>query len=163
MRKRSLGVLYSVLQNFQDEKRKVNMIVKGNRWLVASTLTICLFGLSAFAWAHGAPGGGGRRFGVAGGVLEQLLHPCRADCRDTMRACVDTAESEAVTCAQNTCATQIEAAQNACATDSTAQTCKDAVGALRECSESCLTTLKTAVSVCRDTSRDCVNTCDTQE
>ena len=163
MRKRSLSILCSVLRGLQDRKRSVSMMVKENRRLVASALTLCLLSLSVPAWAHRSPGEGGRRFGVAGGVLEQLIHPCRTECRDTMRACVDTAESEAVTCAQNTCATQIEIARNACATDSSGQACKDAVSALRECSDSCLTTLKTAASVCRDTLSDCVEACDTQE
>jgi len=163
MRKRSLSVLCSVLRGLQDRKRSVDMIVKKNRRLVASALTLGLLSLSVPAWAHRSPGEGGRRFSVAGGVLEQLIHPCRTDCRDTMRACVDVAESEAVTCAQNTCAAQIETAQNACATDSSGQACKDVVSALRECSDSCLTTLKTAASVCRDTLSDCVEACDTQE
>lgn len=163
MRKRSLSVLCSVLRGLQDRKRGVYVVVKENRRLVASALAICLLSLSGSAWAHGSPRDGVGRFGIAGGVLEQLIHPCRADCRDTTRACADAAESDAVTCAQNTCATQIETAQSACVADNTVQVCKDAVSALRDCSESCLTTLRTAVSVCRDTLNDCVEACGTQE
>jgi hypothetical protein len=163
MRKSSLSILCNVLQVLQGRKREVSRVVNDNRRLVASALTICLLSLSTAAWAHGLHREGGRRFGIAGGMLEQLIHPCRADCRDTMHTCADAAESEAVTCAQSTCATQIETAQNACAADSSTQACKDAVSALRECSDSCLTTLKTAVSVCRDTLSDCVDACDTPE
>jgi hypothetical protein len=128
--------------------------------LVASVALFMLsLGFSHVAWARGDHGGVGGR-GFPGGVLQQLIFPCQAECRDSAQACGETATSEGVTCIQSACTTQVQAAQTACAADRTAQVCKDAVGALRTCGESCLTTFQTAASACRDTAESCRDACD---
>lgn len=70
---------------------------------MASLLALCLISVSEAAWAHGFARGGPGRPGFAGGVPEQLIFPCRADCRDAAQTCAETAEADAVTCAQNAC------------------------------------------------------------
>ena len=132
-------------------KRKQNLAVA----IVA--LFVLTVGVSESAWAHGD--GGGPR-GFSGGILQELVFPCRAECRDTARDCVEPLESTAVTCIEGACATQVQAAQTACAADRTAQACKDAVSALRTCGDSCITTLQTGTSACRDTEQSCREACD---
>lgn len=162
MRKVSLRILCRVLLGFHNRKGNARTMVKKNRMLAISTLAILLLSLSGSVWARDLPRGGVGQPGFSGGVLEQLIHPCRATCRDTARDCSDAAESDAVTCAQNTCAQEIVTAQSACAVDRTTQACKDAVSSLRTCGAACLTTLRSAVTSCRETLSDCVDACDIQ-
>lgn len=132
---------------------------KGQRKLLAAAAVLFL-GFSGFAFA-GFPQGNGGRGGSWNGVLEQLIAPCRAACRDTVRDCSTTAESDAVACLQDSCATETEAAQNACATDMTSDTCRTAVNVLRTCGSSCLTTLKSTITSCREAQKDCLDACET--
>lgn len=147
-------------QNFIDHGGECMRLQKIQKLFIASvTLFVLSLGFNHMAWAHGDRGGVGGR-GISGGVLQQLVFPCQAECRDAAQTCGETAESEGVTCVQSACATQVTAAQTACAADRTAQACKDAVSALRTCGESCLTTFQTAASACRDTAESCRDVCD---
>lgn len=94
-----------------------------------------------------------------GGVLEQLLYPCRAACNATARDCGDMQEDTAVSCIDAACSAQIAAAQAACASDNASQACRSAASALSACSQSCLTTFRTAVIGCHDARAACLITC----
>ena len=90
---------------------------KSRKLFVAiAALFVLSLSLSESAWARGDRSGVGHR-GFSGGVLQQLIFPCQAECRDTAQDCVETAEGEGISCIQTACAPQIQAAQNACATD----------------------------------------------
>lgn len=133
---------------------------KSQRLLVViAALFVLSLSVNESAWARGDRDGAGHR-GFSGGVLQQLIFPCPAECRDSAQDCVEAAEGEGISCIQTACATQIQAAQTACATDRTAQVCKDAVSALRTCGDSCITTLQTGTSACRDTQESCREACD---
>src|SRR5438093_10076385 len=89
-------------------KEETGMIVKPERRsLVVSTLAVLFLGLAGSAWGHGFSRGAFGRSGVAGlrgphsgGLLLRLIFPCRGDCFDAARTCDETAESAAVTCAE---------------------------------------------------------------
>jgi len=111
---------------------------------------------------HGGPGFAGPRPGAPpiGGLLERLIDPCRTACLDTVRNCHDTADTEALTCIQDACATEVQTAQSACADNRPSQACRNAVSALRACSQSCLPSLRSAVSACHDGLDDCLDACE---
>ena len=111
---------------------------------------------------HGGPGfpGPGPGGPPAGRLLERLIDPCRPACFDTARNCHDTAEAEALTSAQSSCASEIQTAQSACATNRAAQACRTAVSALRTCAQPSLTSFRSAVSACHNTVETCVEACD---
>jgi hypothetical protein len=131
---------------------------------LAALLTLTM---AVSAWAHGPSRGGFggpgllgiKSGGPAGGLLQELIYPCQADCANNARTCSDTADADALTCISGACATEIQTAQSECATDRGAQTCKDAVTALRTCAQSCLSTRQTALTACRDALGSCREAC----
>jgi len=125
-------------------------------------LGLLSMGMSGSVWARGDSDGAAGRGGFLGGVLQELVFPCQAACRNAAEDCIEPLKADAVTCVQDACATQVQAAQTACAADRTAQACRDAVRAVRTCGESCLTTLQTGVAACRDTDQSCRDACDTE-
>jgi hypothetical protein len=142
-----------------SERKRIGGIIKQKYQAMAVAFALLVLGLAGASHAAPLRGGVGRP-GFPGGVLEQLIAPCRADCREAARDCVDDAESDAVACMENACATEVAAAQSACATDRASQACKTAVLTLRTCGSSCLTTLKTATATCQEAQEACVTTCD---
>lgn len=103
------------------------------------------------------------RPGHSRGLLARLIFPCQAACAETARTCGDAANSEALTCVSDDCPAEIAAAQADCAEDRRADECRDAVGALAECADSCLDTRSEAIDVCRDLVMDCRDTCESDE
>jgi hypothetical protein len=97
------------------------------------------------------------------GLLGRLIFPCPADCVETTQDCLDTANTEALSCATDACGTEIAAAQAACGEDRSSDECEDAVDALADCADECLDTHADAVDVCRDTLRDCRDACESEE
>ena len=153
-RHRSLG-------NFAINYGGENMVDKRKHTLFVAMVALCMLSLSfgEAAWAHGDRGGAERK-GLPGGILQELIFPCQAECRNSARDCVEAAEDEGIGCIQSACATQIQSAKTACATDQTAQACKDAVSALRTCGDSCITTFQTGATACRTTEQSCRSACD---
>jgi hypothetical protein len=96
----------------------------------------------------------------AANVLMQLIYPCLADCSAAAGTCNDSADSTALTCISDACATEVQTAQADCAADRTSQECQDAISALRTCGQSCLETRKTAITACRDELDACRTACD---
>jgi len=148
------------------------MLHHGNRLGVVMTLSLLLLSVAFPAGARGPARGGfgppgfrgpGPVDGFTGRVLEQLISPCRANCFDTTRACHDMAETAALGCAQEPCATEIATAQSACATAPPSQACRVAVRALRSCSEACLDTFRDAVASCRDALEGCLDSCESAQ
>ncbi len=128
-------------------------------FVTIAALVALISGVSESAWARGDRGGAGLR-GLHGGVLQELVFPCQAECRSSVRDCVEPIESEAVASIQSTCATPVSAAQTACAADRTATACKEAVSVLRTCGQAAITALQTGVATCRDTEESCREACD---
>lgn len=148
------------------------MLQQRHRPWMMTALALLMLGLTIPAGARGPGRGGpgaaglpgpGPEGGFAGGVLEQLISPCRAGCLATARDCRDAAETSVLSCVQDVCATEITTAQSACATDRTSQSCQDAVSALRTCAQTCLETFHDAVTACRDALGVCRDTCDTTQ
>jgi hypothetical protein len=140
--------------------------------LIVPTVAVLALTLAAPAWAHpgrGGPRGGGPRGGAGhirpralhlGGLLQQLLFPCDAACIDDVRDCHGTADDNALSCVTDACPTEIDAARAACTDDSTTQECRDALSALRDCSEPCLETRAGDLDVCREALSNCRDACD---
>jgi len=130
---------------------------------LAAVLTLT----AAAVWAHGPERGGfggpglrdPRAGGPAGGLLQQLIFPCQADCANNLHTCSDTADADALTCVSGACSTEIQTAQTECTADPSAQACRDAVTALRTCAQSCLGIRQTALGVCRDQADTCRAAC----
>ena len=143
------------------------MIVKRDRRsLVVSTVAAVFLGLAVSAWGHGfhrdgfgRAGGGGLRGPRFGGVLQQLVFPCRVGCFDADRTCDEMAESGAVTCAEQTCDASIQSARTGCQTAPTSDACQTARTALLQCIQPCLDTEQSAVTSCRTTLQACLTMC----
>jgi len=136
------------------------------RSLIGSTVAIFCLSLALSAWGHGferdafrGGGGAGLRGPRAGGLLLQLVFPCRAGCFDADRTCDHTAESAAVTCAQQTCDASIQSARTACQADLASDDCGTARAALLECIQPCVDTERSAVTSCRTTLQSCLTAC----
>ena len=135
------------------------------RSLIGSTVAILCLSLALSAWGHGFErdafrgGGAGLRGPRAGGLLLQLVFPCRGGCFDADRTCDHTAESAAVTCAQQTCDASIQTARTACQSDPASQDCQTARTALLPCVQPCLDTEQSAVASCRTTLEACLTAC----
>jgi len=97
----------------------------------------------------------------AGELLKALVFPCPADCRDASQACIETADSAALTCIRGTCTTQIEAAQTACVVRDDA--CRGAFTTLEECATPCLDERATALTSCHDALTTCLDDCSAAE
>lgn len=95
----------------------------------------------------------------ARGLLAQLIYPCQADCFGAAKTCNDTADSTALGCISSACSAEVTTAQTACATDPSVQACRDAVAALKTCSDSCLSTRQTSLTACRDALTTCRTAC----
>jgi len=126
--------------------------------LLVLVTTMLVMGFTAPAWARGQHGGGGGP-GHAGGVFEELIFPCRAECSDTARSCFEEASDAASSCIASACGTQVTAAQAACK-GGRSTACRDAVSAVRSCGASCLDTRATAAEACRSERNGCVAACD---
>src|SRR5262245_15237831 len=113
----------------------------------------------------GGPGVPGGPDGPSGGVIERLLFPCRAACLDAGRACMESGDVTAVTCAEGACGAEIATARSACLTDPGTADCRTARGTLRECVQPCVSARREAAEVCRTTVDDCLDACgaDTAE
>ena len=143
------------------------MIVKRERRsTVVSALAILFLSLAVSAWGHDfSRGTFGRREVTerrgphSGGLLLRLIFPCRGDCFDTARTCDETAESAAVTCAEQTCDAAIQTARTACQPDPTSDDCQTARTALLACVQPCLDTERSAVTSCRITLAACLTAC----
>jgi hypothetical protein len=107
----------------------------------------------------GGPGCGGPHGPGRGGVIEQLVNPCRAGCHQSAHGCFASAESTAVSCIQSACPDAVTAAQTACAAGRHTQACRDAIHALHDCGATCLSTLESAANACHDSVDTCVNAC----
>ncbi len=125
------------------------------------TLGLLSMGMSGSVWARGDSDSVGRG-GVLGGVLQELVFPCQAACRNAAEDCIEPLKTDAVACVQDACATQVQTAQTDCAADRTVQACRDAIRAVRACGELCLATFQIGVAACRDTDQSCRDACDTQ-
>jgi hypothetical protein len=144
------------------EKEKENGMNRRQKYVIG-TLAALSLSVAVAASAHGpegrdhfdGPGHGCRH----GGLIGQLIDPCRASCREAEHTCGKTARSEALTCAQNTCSADIASAQSACAGDRKSSACHDAVDTLKGCLTPCLDTLHTAFSACHDTFDSCREAC----
>ena len=138
------------------------MTTRNNWKSMLGLVTVLTLTLAGAALAHGPSRGG---FGEphaaprAPGLLTQLIFPCQAACVATARECDDSADADALTCISAACPTEVSAAQTACAADRTSQTCRDAIGALQTCSDSCLTTRQTALTACRSALATCRTAC----
>jgi hypothetical protein len=97
------------------------------------------------------------------GLLRELIFPCAAACSATAKSCHEAADAEALSCVSAACAVEISAAQTACADDRRSDACREAVGDLRECADSCLDTRATALAACREAFRDCIDACDSEQ
>src|SRR5205807_870307 len=135
---------------------------------VSVPVAVFCLSLAASAWGHGfirgdfaRRGGAGGRGPRGGGVVLQLIFPCRAGCFDADRTCDEMAEAAAVTCGEASCDTQIQAARAACQADATSDDCDTARTALVTCLQPCLDTERAAVTACRTTLDSCVTTCGT--
>ena len=144
------------------------MIGRKHWKLVVATLAILTLTLAARGWAHGPgdrggfggpPSIGGYGLRSFGGLLQQLIYPCRSDCVQAEQSCAETAESAALSCATQTCDAEIQSAQTDCTTSRTSQACRDDVSALRTCVEPCVMTQSTAVTTCLDTFKTCLGAC----
>jgi len=132
---------------------------------VSLPVAVLCLGLAASAWGHGFMRGDfGRRGGPGGraprgGLVLRLVFPCRAGCFDADRPCGEAAESAAVACGQDSCATQIQAARSACQADATSDACDTARTALVTCLQPCLDTERAAFTACRTTADSCLTAC----
>lgn len=141
--------------------------------LIAAVLMTAATALIAPAWARPFPHGGGLGHlggppdgpGGFGGMLhfgplvEQLIFPCRNDCMQAERTCMEAAESAALTCATQTCDAQIQSARTDCAADRASQACLTDVSALITCVQPCLVTEAAALPTCAATYKACVGAC----
>lgn len=137
--------------------------------LVSACTLLLILGVATLADARGGRrldlvGHGQRGPGFAGpgagDLAQRLLFPCQSSCFDDARACIGDAESEALSCAQATCTTEIEAAQNACAGDRTNSECRSARSALLECLDPCVEARISAFQACHDDAETCRSACD---
>jgi len=160
MRNISRRGLYRSLRDSNTRFRGESIVnMRKQAWFVAmGTLFMLSLCFGEAAWAHGDRGGAGR-IGLPGGILQELIFPCQAECRNSARDCVETGENEGISCIQTACTTQIQSAQTACATDRSSQVCQDAISAVRTCGDSCITTFQTAASACRTTEQSCLTAC----
>ena len=132
---------------------------------VFGTAATVILGVALTASGRGFRGGPGPEDGPGfrgprpGGLLQQLVFPCRAGCFDTARTCHEAAESAAVDCGQQTCDAPIQAARAACQTDVTSDACATARTALASCLSPCVSAAETAFSSCRDAVEGCLATC----
>lgn len=79
------------------------------------TLGLLSMGMSGSVWARGDSDSVGRG-GVLGGVLQELVFPCQAACRNGAEDCIEPLKTDAVTWLQTGVATCRE----------TDQSCRDA-------------------------------------
>lgn len=107
----------------------------------------------------GGPGGRGGRFS---GAIHQLVFPCAAACRAAADECREGVEATTLDCVAVACPSEVTAAQEACATDRTADTCRTAIDALRDCGAGCIDTDRTNHTVCRTVLHDCVDACSAE-
>jgi hypothetical protein len=89
----------------------------------------------------------------------RLIFPCKGDCFDAGRTCFEQAESDALACAQSTCATEITAAQTACGDGLATDDCRTARSALVTCLDPCLDAKRTTLSACHTTVETCIDAC----
>ncbi len=140
------------------------MIGNKNWKLVLALLAVFTVTLAARSWARG-PGRGGPEGNPGHGLVhfgqlvEELIFPCRNDCQQAQRSCVETAESTALSCAAETCDAAIQSARTDCSTDRTSQACLSDVSALITCVQPCTTAEATALTACNTTFRTCVAAC----
>jgi len=135
---------------------------------LAMVLMLTLAAVSAWGrgFGRGGPGGfpGEPGFGPGpgpgrGGLVIRLLFPCKGECFDAARTCIEAAESDALGCAQSTCDAEITAARSACASDLSTDACRTARTALVTCLEPCLDAKRTALNACHTTADTCVDAC----
>jgi hypothetical protein len=128
----------------------------------ATFLQLALTGATVIAQDRSAArmvlGVAGIRFG---GLLTELLYPCRADCAAAARVCATASESDAVTCAEDTCESEISTARGACATNPSASDCQDARTTLLGCIRPCRETQQSDFAACGSTLQSCLSTCGT--
>jgi hypothetical protein len=141
---------------------------RGRSSFVAATMAMLLAGGATAAWSHGfgrgpfgRRGPGGPHGPEFGGLVQRLIFPCKADCFEAGRPCVEAAESDAVACGEETCDTEIQSARTACATDPAADACGTARSALLTCLVPCLDAAQSTHSACRTTLQSCLDACDT--
>jgi hypothetical protein len=146
-----------------------------NQWkLVLTILGMATLALSVQAWAHGFDGDprGGLRgtilrgvYGVPhdfrnlGRLVERLIYPCQNDCGAAESTCTDGADSTALTCAEQTCDSDIQTARTDCAGDRQSPACQSDLSALTTCIQPCVTAQSTTVSSCVSTFRACIGAC----
>ena len=147
------------------------MIVTKNWKLVLTVAAILGLTLTLEARANGGPGprgpggppphGDGPGHGLLhfGRLVEQLIFPCRNDCVQAEQSCTETAESDALSCAAQTCDATIQSARTDCAASRASQACLADISTLITCVQPCLTTQATAVTACVATYRTCVGVC----
>lgn len=145
------------------------MIGKNNWTLVVAALAILTLTVATRGWAHGpsdrgevrGPGVPGEYgFRPYGGLLQQLIYPCRSACVQAEQSCAESVESAAVTCATQTCDAEVQSAQTDCAASRMSQTCRDDISALRTCVEPCVMTQSSAITTCLDTFKTCLAACN---
>jgi len=137
------------------------MIVKTGM-AAAATLVLCATLASGHGFFRGDPGPGGPlgpRGPRGGGLLQELVFPCRVGCFDSARTCDDAARAAAVACGEQTCDSQIQAARSACQADLTSEACGTARTALLSCLAPCLASGQTDFSSCRTTLDSCLTGC----
>ena len=112
---------------------------------------------ASFTPGPNGPGpNGSRHFGR---LVDRLIYPCRNDCVEAERSCTEAAESNALTCAAQTCDAEIQTARTDCTTDRTSQACQDDVSALATCVQPCIDSQSAAVISCLDTFKACLAVC----
>ena len=159
----------SIATHDKMQRGEFGMIGTRNWKLVLAILAALGVGSAMQAWAHGpgdelggpGPHGGPPPYGVMhfGQLVEQLIFPCRNDCVQAERSCTETAESDALTCATQTCNATIDSARTDCAGSRTSQACLTDVSALITCVEPCTTTESAAIKTCATTFKACVGAC----
>lgn len=104
----------------------------------------------------GPPPNDMRRFGR---LIEQLIYPCRNDCVEAQHACVEATDSNALTCATQTCDAAIQAARTDCPADRTSSACRSDIATLKTCIQPCIDAQSTTVTSCLDTLQACLASC----
>ena len=137
--------------------------------LVVAVLAILSVTPTVQAWAHdfgrggGGPagdhGGGGHGVLHFGGLVEELIFPCRNDCDQAERSCTETAESALLICAATTCDATIQLARTDCSASRTSAGCLTDVSTLMTCVQPCVTTDSAADKLCAATFKTCVAAC----
>jgi hypothetical protein len=118
-----------------------------------------LLAVPASAHRFGGFGGRGPFGGHFGGLRVKPDPECLRICGQVNQLCLQSARTDAQTCADAKCGSDLQTAQAACAADHTSTDCQNARSMLRTCLQPCRDTLKTDASTCQTDKRGCVAAC----